>query len=109
MNHEMTAREIHRSGYSCASAIYRAFNDVHGGAGSAPIPKSEGGKCGAVLSAEKILREYGGGDTSEFDARFQENFGSLKCRDLLSAGYGCNEYVGYAAALAEELLNKQPY
>ena len=104
MNHEMTARQIHRGGYSCAASVYKAFSDLHGGDGSVPVPRSDGGKCGAVLSAEKILREYGTGSVEKFDELFIRRFGSLKCGDLLSRGYGCNEYVGHAAALVDELL-----
>ena len=104
MNHEMTARQFHRSGNSCAASVYRAFSDLHGGSGSVPVPRSEGGKCGAVLSAEKILREYGAGSTEKFEELFIARFGSLKCSDLLSRGYGCNEYVGHAAALVDDLL-----
>ena len=107
MDHEKTARDYHRSGYSCASSVYKTFSDVHQGKGSVPVPRSEGGKCGAVLSAEKILREHGSGDISEFDELFIARFGSLKCSDLLSKGYGCNEYVGWAAAFADKILQMQ--
>ena len=104
MNHEMTARQVHRSGNSCAASVYRAFSDLHGGSGSVPVPRSEGGKCGAVLAAEKLIREMGLGDPDAFDEVFQAQYGSLKCGELMARnGRQCNEYVGFAAAKVEEM------
>ena len=99
MNREQTARKYHNRGYSCASAVYSAFNDVVGG--SAPIPRSEGGKCGAVLAAEKVLKQLGI-DYTDFDRQFISRFGSLKCDELRRARHSCNDLVGMAARLAEE-------
>ena len=100
MNREQAARRTHRSGTSCAYAVYSAFSDI--ASGSAPAPRSEGGKCGAVLSAEKVLRQNGI-DISDFDQAFLAQFGSLKCSDLLSSkGHSCNDLVGVAARLVEE-------
>lgn len=99
MNREQTARRNHNSGYSCAGAVYSAFTDV--AKGSAPIPRSEGGKCGAVLAAEKVLRQLGL-DSVAFDQQFVRQFGSLKCDELRRARHSCNDLVGTAARLAEE-------
>ena len=105
MGHEEKARAIHRQGSSCASAVYTAFSDVTGGRRDAPAPRSEGGKCGAVLAAEKLLRETGHGSVEEFDRAFLAKYGSLKCAELLGKRKSaCNDFVGTAAALAEKMI-----
>ena len=103
MNREQTARRNHNSGYSCASAVYSAFNDVVNG--SAPIPRSESGKCGAVLAAEKVLKQMGL-DSVAFDRQFILQYGSLKCDDLRRARHSCNDLVGTAARLTSEALGR---
>ena len=105
--HEKRARDIHHTGTSCSYAVYTAFSDVRGGDGRIPSPRSEGGKCGAVLAAEKILRERGNRrekDVTAFDETFLAEFGSLKCRELMSKGGRCNDYVGAAARIVDDLL-----
>ena len=105
MDFEKTAREKHRSGMICSGAVYQTFLKVNPSASGAPVPRSEGGKCGAVLSAEKILRETGAGSIEEFDAQFRSLFGSLKCSDLLGKSRGsCNDYVGKAAEIVGMIL-----
>ena len=48
-----SARKLHANGNNCAASVYQAFRDVNTtGDGKAPKPRSEGGKCGAVLAAE---------------------------------------------------------
>ena len=74
MNREQTARQNHNSAYSCSGAVYSTFYDkVHG---NTPIPRSEGGKCGAVLAAEKVLKQLGM-DSTAFDQVFVRQYGSL--------------------------------
>lgn len=102
MNHETIARQAHRGGVNCAQSVYSAFSDVNPNPTAAPRARSEGGKCGAVLAAEKLLREMN--VESDFDARFVEQFGSLKCGDLRRARIPCNDLVGAAARLVEESL-----
>ena len=106
MDHEKTARTNHRRGMSCAGAVYQAFSDVNTHMTSAPVPRSEGGKCGAVLSAEHVLKEMGIGRIEEFESEFIGKFGSLKCSQLLGSRTGrCNDFVGEAARIAEKLIN----
>ena len=100
MDREQVARKNHRSGYNCASAVYSTFYDRVNG--TATMPRSEGGKCGAVLSAEKVLSQLGK-STVAFDDKFIELFGSLKCAELRRAKHPCNDLVGTAARLAEEM------
>jgi len=103
MNREQTARKNHYSGHSCSSAVYRTFSDLV--SGEAPIPRSEGGKCGAVLAAEKVLKQLDL-DGNAFDTQFLAQFHSLKCGDLRRAGFSCNDLVGTAAKLADEAIGK---
>lgn len=105
MDYEAAARNSHRSGQNCAMAVYGAFRQVNGNSTSAPRPREEDGKCGAVLAAEKVMREMNIGDTAEFDKEFERLYGSLKCADLRGAATGkCNDYVGTAAKMVGELL-----
>ncbi|MBR1479251.1 MAG: hypothetical protein IJ608_15025 [Lachnospiraceae bacterium] len=101
MNREETARNKHRSGNNCAVSVYSTFYDKV--SGLAPMPRSEGGKCGAVLSAEKVLSQLGH-STEGFDQKFLELFGSLKCAELRKGKYPCNDLVGTAARMAEEMV-----
>ena len=101
MNKEQTARNNHRSGYNCASSVYSAFSDVV--SGSAPMPRSEGGKCGAILAGEKVLGQIGM-NTESFDEKFISIFGSLKCTELRCTDRSCNDFVGCAAQLTEEII-----
>lgn len=103
MNREQTARRSHNGGYSCASAVYSAFNDVVNG--SAPIPRSEGGKCGAVLAAEKVLKQMCL-DSVAFDRQFILQYGSVKCDDLRRPRHSCNDLVGTAARMTSEALGR---
>ena len=108
MDHENTARATHRRGTSCAGSVYKAFADVNKNMTSAPFPRSEGGKCGAVLSAEKVLREMGVDKIGEFERLFKERYGSVKCFELLGKRNGnCNDFVGTAAAIADKLLEEE--
>lgn len=101
MDREQTARNNHRSRYNCASSVYSAFSDKV--SVTAPIPRSEGGKCGAVLEREKVLRHIGM-STDSFDEKFVSLFGSLKCAELRGGNHPCNDLVGGAARLDEEKL-----
>ncbi|MBQ9613352.1 MAG: hypothetical protein IJV14_12315 [Lachnospiraceae bacterium] len=105
MDFEKEARKNHRRGMSCAGAVYQAFYDVNPKKTGAPSPRSEGGKCGAVLAAEKTLREMGINRIEDFDQQFTEIFGSLKCSELLGKRNGsCNDFVGISAAIVEKMI-----
>ena len=103
MNREDTARNKHRSGNNCAVAVFSTFYDKISGV--APVPRSEGGKCGALLAGEKVLSQLGY-STSAFDEKFLEQFGSLKCSELRRGKYPCNDLVGAAARMADEMIGK---
>ena len=70
------------------------------------MPRSEGGKCGAVLAAEKVLDQLGL-DGTAFDAAFLEAYGSLKCGELRRTRVPCNDLVGAAARLAGDMIGGQ--
>lgn len=107
MDYEMIARNSHRSGRNCAMSVYDAFSEVNSYRTSAPMPRSEGGKCGAVLAAEKVMREMNIGDVTDFDREFEQRYGSLNCAELRGAATGkCNDYVGCAAKMVGELVGK---
>ncbi len=98
MNYEEAARGSHRNGMNCAMSVYTALG---GDKKDAPRPRSEGGKCGAVLAAEQVIMERGLGDPADFDREFLALYGSLKCADLRGFAAGkCNDYVGTAARMA---------
>ena len=104
MTHEERARKAHLSGSNCAASVYGSFADVNPTPGIAPAPRSEGGKCGAVLAAEKLLREMG--VAADFDGRFEAQFGSLKCGELRRSRVPCNDLVGAAAKILDEYIPK---
>ena len=103
IDHETIARNNHASGMNCATAVYDALccgNDKN--RTEPPRPRSEGGKCGAVLAAEQYIRENGGTQENieEFERRFTEKYGHLTCAELRGFLSGkCNDYVGFAASL----------
>lgn len=104
MNREETARNKHRSGNNCAVSVYSTFFDKVSGV--APKPRSEGGKCGALLAGEKVLSKLGY-DTAELDQKFVGMFGSMKCAELRKGKYPCNDLVGTSARLVDEMMEER--
>ena len=104
MSREETARSKHKNGNNCAVSVYSSFFDRISGV--APTPRSEGGKCGALLAGEKALSQMGL-STEAFDQEFLQLFGSLKCAELRKAKIPCNDLVGTAARLVEELMEQR--
>lgn len=100
MTYEEKARGAHRNKMSCSASVYNAFADINPHPGEIPAPRSVDGKCGAVLAAEKLLREMGVED-NDFDAQFLARFGSLKCFSLRAKRVPCNDLVGAAAEIVE--------
>lgn len=99
---EAIARTNHKNGKNCAMAVYEAFSSVNPNKTTPPKPRSEGGKCGAVLAAEQVIREMGGTQeqVDEFEKEFAAKYGSLKCAELRGILRNkCNDYVGTAAAM----------
>ena len=102
IDYETIARNNHKNGMNCASAVYNAL----GMNNTPPRPRDQGGKCGAVLAAEQAIREMGGteADVAEFDKRFIEKHNYLMCGELRGFLSGkCNDYVGDAAAIVSQM------
>ena len=103
---ESTARNNHRNGMNCAMSVYDALSTNNPNKSTPPKPRELGGMCGAVLAAEKTIREMGGTeeDIAEFEKRFTEQHKYLKCSELRGFFSGkCNDYVGTAAAIVASM------
>ena len=102
IDYETIARNNHNGGMNCAQAVYDALSSGNPNGTSAPRPRGEGGKCGAVLAAEQVIRECGGSDADveEFRKRFTDRYGYLTCAELRGKASGrCNDFVGIAASI----------
>lgn len=104
MGHEEAARSIHRTGLNCSNSVDKAFADVNDAAGNPPAPRSIAGKCGALLTAQKVLRDLGIDREDELERAFEAELGYVTCRDLKRNRRDCNDCVGIAARLADELI-----
>lgn len=106
--HEENARTIHREGNNCSTAVYTAFEEDTELDGIIPEPRSEAGKCGAAIAAEKILKELGKEEyIEEFEKKFISEFGYITCVDLMRTERRCNDYVGRSAELIDEIINNK--
>ena len=106
--HEEKARKIHKEGNNCSYSVYTSFEEDTQLDGNIPAPRSEQGKCGAVLAAEKILRELGKEDRiEEFEKLFIEEFGYITCVDLMRTERRCNDYVGKSAEFIDKELSEK--
>ena len=106
IDYETIARDNHRSGMNCSKAVYEALSMAdNANISKPPFPRSEGGKCGAVLAAEQFIRENGTEeDVEEFDRRFIGKYGHLTCIKLRGVlGKKCNDYVGVSAAIVADM------
>ncbi len=105
---EDIAREYHRNGNNCAQSVTMAFDrdlglSTEDAARLAPRPRSDGGKCGAYLAGCQLLQRLKPEAVEEFQRRFREENGAISCGALRLSGKRCNDLVGCAARLAEEL------
>lgn len=114
MGMEENARAYHKSGYNCAMSVYAAYAEKLGLSGeearkAAPLPRSEGGKCGAYLAGRKIIEQLKPEAVDEYEKRFLDIYGNTECAKLImmhGLKKNCNNYVGDAARLAEDLLKE---
>ena len=114
MNHEEQARKNHKSGFNCAQSVFVAFAQELGmspveAMQAAPKPRSEGGKCGAYLAGQELLRRLKPEAAATFERAFVEANGVVECRKLV-ASHGrlrksCNDYVGDAARMLDAVLH----
>lgn len=107
-SHENEARNLKKQGNNCSRSLHTAFvkdtkiNDEF------PEPRSIEGKCGALLTALKILDEIGHSDKKEeFEKEFIKKFGYNKCMQLMAHERRCNDYVGKCAKMIDEIIGKE--
>ena len=82
----------------------RAFADIDDAHGDPPAPRSIAGKCGALLAAQKVLRDLGVDKEAELERDFEAELGYVTCRDLKRNRRSCNDCVGIATRLVDEYL-----
>ncbi|MBQ6595160.1 MAG: C-GCAxxG-C-C family protein [Clostridia bacterium] len=113
MSHEKQAREYHRRRLNCAMSVFTAFAGEMGltmeeAMQQAPKPRSEGGRCGAFLAGRSVLERLRPEAVPAYEEGFVGLNGMTECRALVAAHgilrKSCNDYVGDAARLVEELL-----
>lgn len=104
--YEEEARALQKQGNICSYAIYKVFEKDYNLDGTYPLPRSEDGKCGALLTTIKILKETNHEDLIEdYQDKFLKEFGYLKCAELIkNNGRRCNDYVGFAANYLSKIL-----
>ena len=108
MNHEKEARELKSQGNNCSRALYLTFKKDTNMSDNYPEPRSIDGKCGALLTALKILDDTGNSDKKEeFEKEFIKRFKYSKCIELMTYERRCNDYVGESARLLDEILTKK--
>ncbi len=106
--YEESAREFKAQGHNCSYSVYNAYiNDIEL-SGEYPEPRSIDGKCGALLTALRILDETGHSDKKEeFENDFIKEFGYSKCVDLMTHERRCNDYVGWSANRINEIIKNR--
>lgn len=109
----------HKSFYTCSGAVLCAFADKIGMSEleaktvSMPFAGGRAGKCGAVMSAEYILKEKFGSDADAKIAEFEDRFkatdkGSVMCVDLRGKVPGsCRACVTDAAKILEDMIEDE--
>ena len=103
--HEDNARKYKLLGNNCSNSLYRAFSEDTKLDGQIPAPRSIDGKCGALLTALKILKETGHEDkVEEFEKEFERRFKYTKCIDLMTHEKRCTDYVGESVRIIDEIL-----
>lgn len=106
--HEEKARELRTQGNNCSKSLSKAFEDDVNLIGEAPAPRSIEGKCGALLTGIKILKDAGREDKiEEFEEEFLKRFGYKKCAELIKDGRKCADYVGGTAQIIDEILGEK--
>jgi len=103
--HEETARNNHKQGNNCSISLHNAFAQDFKLSSDFPMPRSIDGKCGALLTSIKILKEKGFEDkVEEFEKEFINKFEFTKCFDLVTHGRKCNDYVGECAKMLDDII-----
>ena len=105
--HEQIARNLKNLGNNCSASLYGAFSTEYELDEAYPAPRSIEGKCGALLTAQMILRKTGHeNQVEDFEKEFESRFRYTKCVDLMTFERRCNDYVGESAKMLDEILEK---
>ena len=105
-NHEELARVLKKQGNNCSESLHKAFKKDLKLSKDFPRPRSIDGKCGALLTAIKILKETGYEDKiEEFEKEFKSKFGYTKCVELMTHERRCSDYVGESAKYIDDIIN----
>ena len=106
-DHENEARDLKIQGNNCSKSLHTAFVKDTDIKDEYPEPRSIEGKCGALLTALKILEETGHIDKKEeFEKEFIKRFGYNRCKELMAHERRCNDYVGESAKMIDEIIEK---
>ena len=106
--HEKMARELFKQGKDCSTSLHTSFSKDTELSKDYPAPRSVEGKCGALLTAENILKQKGCQDKiQEFEKEFIKLFKYTKCSDLMKFERRCNDYVGESANLVDKYLTEK--
>lgn len=104
-NYELIARDNHKSGMNCSNAIYNTFVNDYNLTSKVLAPRSIEEKCGAVIETEQILKELNLENKIKiYENKFIEEFGSLKCIELMKKDRRCNDYIGMSSKFISDLL-----
>ncbi len=104
--HEQIARKLKENGNNCSYSLHTSLKEDLHLADAFPAPRSIEGKCGALLTAQKILKDTGHEDKiEEFEKEFERRFHYVKCIDLMAHERRCSDYVGESAAMLDEILS----
>ncbi len=103
--YEELARKIHKEGHLCSYAVYHAFCDDYDIKEDFPAPRSIDGKCGVLLTCQKILKDLGKVDLIPlYEEKFIQEFKYTKCLDLIKNGRVCNDNIGIGSRILSEML-----
>ena len=111
---ENRARKNHKSGCNCSQSVAVAYADKmvmtsEEARTLSPAPRSIAGKCGALLAAEMVLERLSIDKKDELEKRFSDENGAVECSKLRSPEIrkfrSCNDFVGSAARLLEEMIS----
>lgn len=104
-SHEARARNHFKKGKNCSISIHEAFKEDIKLDPDFPMPRSIDGKCGALLTSIKILKETGHEEKiEEFEKEFIKKFKFTKCIELVKYERRCNDYVGECAKMIDAIL-----
>ena len=104
--YEEKARNLKMNGNNCSYSVHNAFIEELELNEDYPGPRSIEGKCGALLTALKILDETGNSNEKEnLEKEFIKEFSYSKCVELMTHERRCSDYVGWSANKVSEIIN----